>query len=383
MSSKQFQDDLAEWELHSGGGLSNDVEAWLERYIADKNTQGVSPKTVKSYREAISPFIEFCHGYEDVMDIEDMTAKFVNNYLMWYQEKLAQNDFVFKHLPIEDYEKVMSNKSAKRGKNDATLITIYKYEKSLSHRLTILKQLLFFIAENNKEQKDFTVLFKHFTKIKVQKRHTDYLTAKEMEELIAFMRQWPYMHKEYKPKSSSASAWRDATIVLLYCLTGARSDEVLSLKMEHIQDISLEDDEGKVHPFYSIQYHTTKGDKYREVVIHKNDIESFIVHMRGALIDHSFVLSSTTKSGKATNKKMNDSEMYRFVTWALHMMGIKKSGRHIIRRGYATKEIADGKELAVVALDLGHSSTNTTFNSYVKNNPELMMKQKLKNAKVR
>lgn len=377
MSPKEFQDDLAEWELRSGDGLSNDIEVWLERYIADLGSQSLSPKTIKSYREAISPFIDFCRNYESVMEIEDITAKFVNNYLMWYQEKLAKGDFEFGRISIDIYNNVMSNHKAKRGKNDASLTIAYKYEKSLSHRLTVLKQMLFFISENNKEQKDFTALFKHFTKIKVQKRNTDYLTAKELEELIGFMNQWPHIHKDYKPKSSSATAWRDATIVLLYCVTGARSDEVLSLEIGHIHDTSMEDDAGTVHPFYSIQYHTTKGDKYREVVVHKWQIEKFIQHMRVALPEQKLVLSSTIVRGKPTNKKMSQSEMYRFVTWALHELGIKKSGRHIIRRGYATKELADGKELAVVALDLGHTSTNTTFNGYIKNNPELLMKQKL------
>jgi integrase/recombinase XerD len=64
-------------------------------------------------------------------------------------------------------------------------------------------------------------------------------------------------------------------------------------------------------------------------------------------------------------------------------MGINKSGRHIIRRGYATKELSDGKDLAIVALELGHTSTNTTFSAYVKNNPELMMKRKVEGMKTK
>ncbi len=377
MSPKHFQDDLAEWELNSGQGLSQTIEIWLERYIAQKYAQAVSPKTIKSYREAIVPFMTYSHQYESMMEIEDITAKFINNYLMWYQEHLAQDDFVNQKIDQTVYNEVMSNRKANRGRNDAKLTIAYKYEKSLSHRLTVLKQLLSFISENNKEQKDFTLLFKYFTKIKVQKRSTDYLTNEELEELIAFMKEWPRLFKEYKPKSSERYAYRNALIVLLYCLTGARSDEVISLKMEHILESSYKDNSGHIHHFYTIQYHTTKGDKYREVVVHKDMIEPYVAYMRTALLDSTYMISSTYSKGHYTNKKMNDSEMYSFVTWALHAMGIKKSGRHIIRRGYATKELADGKDLAIVALELGHTSTNTTFSAYVKNNPELMMKRKV------
>lgn len=383
MSPKHFQDDLAEWELNSGQGLSQTIEIWLERYIAQKYAQAVSPKTIKSYREAIVPFMTYSHQYESMMEIEDITAKFINNYLLWYQEHLAQDDFVNQKIDQTVYNEVMSNRKANRGRNDAKLTITYKYEKSLSHRLTVLKQLLSFISENNKEQKDFTLLFKYFTKIKVQKRSTDYLTNEELEELIAFMKEWPRLFKEYKPKSSERYAYRNALIVLLYCLTGARSDEVISLKMEHILESSYKDDNGHIHHFYTIQYHTTKGDKYREVVVHKAMIEPYVKYMQTALPDSTYTISSTYTKGHYTNKKMNDSEMYLFVTWALHTMGIKKSGRHIIRRGYATKELADGKDLAIVALELGHTSTNTTFSAYVKNNPELMMKRKVEGLKVR
>ncbi|MFZ3052052.1 MAG: site-specific integrase [Sulfuricurvum sp.] len=381
MSPKHFQDDLAEWELNSGQGLSQTIEIWLERYIAQKYAQAVSPKTIKSYREAIVPFMTYSHQYESMMEIEDITAKFINNYLLWYQEHLAQDDFANQKIDQTVYNEAMSNRKANRGRNDAKLTIAYKYEKSLSHRLTVLKQLLSFISENNKEQRDFTLLFKYFTKIKVQKRSTDYLTNEELEELIAFMKEWPRLFKEYKPKSSERYAYRNALIVLLYCLTGARSDEVISLKMEHILESSYKDDNRHIHHFYTIQYHTTKGDKYREVVVHKDMIEPYVKYMQTALPDSTYTISSTYSKGHYTNKKMNDSEMYLFVTWALHSMGIKKSGRHIIRRGYATKELADGKDLAIVALELGHTSTNTTFSAYVKNNPELMMKRKVEGLK--
>jgi integrase/recombinase XerD len=378
MSPTHFQDDLAEWDLCTGKGLVNDLDAWRDRYITEKVAQGVSDKTRKSYGEALTPLIEFAHQYDSIMDLEGMSAKFVNNYLMWYQEQLSAKDLEANKISMDEYNQVLSNRKANRGKNDAKLSIVYRYEKSISHRLTVLKQLLLFISENNKENKDFTPLFKYFTKIKVQKRKTEFVTENELEELIDFMKHWPEIYKKHFPKSSERYAYRNALIVLLYCLTGARADEVISLNMEHINESEYKDDNGITHLFYTIAYHTTKGDKYREVVVRREEIELFVEYMSKNLPDGSFTISSTYANGSYTNKKMADVEMWKFTTFALKAIGGNKSGRHIIRRGYATKELADGKDLAIVAMELGHTSTNTTFSAYVKNNPELMMRQKLK-----
>jgi integrase/recombinase XerD len=37
--------------------------------------------------------------------------------------------------------------------------------------------------------------------------------------------------------------------------------------MEHINESEYKDTEGNIYLFYTIAYHTTKGDKYREVVV--------------------------------------------------------------------------------------------------------------------
>ncbi|MFA6145029.1 MAG: site-specific integrase [Sulfuricurvum sp.] len=381
MAPSQFQDDLAQWDLCTGKGLVSDLDAWRDRYITEKVAQGVSDKTRKSYGEALTPLIEFAHQYDSIMDLEGISAKFVNNYLMWYQEQLSAKDLEANKISMDEYNQVLSNRKANRGKNDAKLSIVYRYEKSISHRLTVLKQLLLFISENNKENKDFTLLFKYFTKIKVQKRKTEFVTEGELEELIDFMKHWPEVYKEYFPKSSERYAYRNALIVLLYCLTGARADEVISLRLEHIKESEYKDDNGTTHLFYTIAYHTTKGDKYREVVVRREEIEPFVSYLRTALSDPSYVISSTYANGSYTNKKMADVDMWKFTTYALKAIGVNKSGRHIIRRGYATKELADGKDLAIVAMELGHTSTNTTFSAYVKNNPELMMRQKVKGFK--
>lgn len=377
MSPAHLQDDVAEWELCTDQGLVADFDAWRDRYIAEKVSQGVSDKTRKSYGEALAPLIEFARQYDSAMDISGLSAKFVNNYLMWYQEQLAAKDLEKHRIDLETYNKVIANRKANRGKNDAKLDVAYRYEKSLSHRLTVLKQFLLFISENNKDNKDFTQLFKSFARIKVQKRNTDFVTEAELEDLIDYMKRWPEVYKTYYPKSSERYAYRNALIVLLYCLTGARSDEVISLEIGHIKDSIYTAPGGEVYYFYTVEYHTTKGDKYREVVVERAEIEPFVEYMRSALPDPSYFISSTFTNGKYTNKKMADSEMWRFTTASLKAIGVNKSGRHIIRRGYATKELADGKELAIVAMELGHTSTNTTFNAYVKNNQELMMRQKL------
>ena len=89
-SPTRFPDvaDVSKWELNSAQGLSQTIEIWLERYIAQKYAQAVSPKTIKSYREAIVPFMTYSHQYESMMEIEDITAKFINNYLLCFLKRI-------------------------------------------------------------------------------------------------------------------------------------------------------------------------------------------------------------------------------------------------------------------------------------------------------
>lgn len=364
----ELYDDVAEWNLASGAGLCMDIEAWLERYIADRVANGVSDKTVSSYRDAISTFIEYIKQYENVLTIGDIGAKVVNNYLMWYQARLAALN------EDKGIDVVSQNISGKMGRNDANVKIAPEYESTLSHRLTIIKQLFSFISQNNKEQHDLTRIFPFLSKIKIHQRATKYLTPQEMNALIEFMQQWPSQWKNYKRRDEK-TAWQYALIALLYCYTAARADEVLSLKIKDITESSILHD-GKYELFYIIGFQTTKGNKYRESAVKKELIEVFVEKVR-ALIDEDFYISSQFIKRKFINKKIADSTMYRFITWALASLGINKSGRHIIRRGYATNELAEGKDIGVVALDLGHESTHTTIKHYVKNNAELMMKRKL------
>jgi integrase/recombinase XerD len=195
-----------------------------------------------------------------------------------------------------------------------------------------------------------------------------------MIELIGFMQQWPTQYKNYKRRDEK-TAWQYALITLLYCYTAARADEVLSLKIKDITESSILH-EGKYEEFYIILFQTTKGNKYRESAVKKELIEVFVEKIK-SLISEDFYISSQFVDHNFINKKIADSTMYRFITWALKSLGINKTGRHIIRRGYATNELAEGKDIGVVAIDLGHESIHTTIKHYVKNNPELMMKRRL------
>ena len=127
---------------------------------------------------------------------------------------------------------------------------------------------------------------------------------------------------------------------------------------------------------YLPHFKTTKGNKYREADVKRELIEPFVEKIK-ILLPEDYYISAQYSAGKFINTKMADSTMYRFITWSLKLLDINKSGRHIIRRGYATNELGEGRDIGTVALELGHASPNTTYRHYIKNNPELMMKRKL------
>ncbi len=374
MVHANFEDDVAQWDLTNGGGLCSDLEVWLERYVDIVSSAGRSKKTIKTYREAISTFIDFSRQYDSILDIDSITAKYVNNYVMWYQNILASKS---KITPLEQAE-LRGNVPGKMGHNDAKISIIKQFESSVSNRITILKQFLKFVTANNKQLHDFTKAYEWYVKVEIKVQNKDYLTEEETEELVAFMKAWPDIFRDYSKRKSVEDAYRDAFIVLVYCLTGARSDEILSVKLEDIYEAHQKDDSGKKESFYMIRLLQTKGDKYREIALFKDDVERFVLFFKESLPDPSYFISSPFVNGFYINRKIADSTMYRFATWAMKIQGIDKSGRHVMRRGYATNELAKGKDIGSVAKELGHTSITTTDKHYVKNNPELLMKQKLR-----
>ena len=352
--SPELFDSAAIYELAPYNELSENLSIWQERYLLTKQYDDeLTINTIDSYRYAINTFIQYSKQYDDLVAMNDIGYKFISSFLKSllrsFSKKAKQN-------------KIIDSQELER-----------KHKRSANHHLTVIKQFLLYISENNKENHDYTLMFKRINAYKVEKPKTEHLTPDEMEELLELMKVWPEVYKEYRPKSSIQYAWRDSLIVMLYCLTGARASEILHVKLEDITQESFEF-EGEEITQYKLILRKTKGSKTRTQYILKSEIQKHLDYLKENLPDTTYYLSSAYAHGAYKNTPMSRTAIYRFIGMALRTIGIKKDGTHIIRRGSVTNMIAEGVDISTVGQLHGHESILTT-QRYVKENEELKKRE--------
>jgi integrase/recombinase XerD len=345
-------DDIAEYNL-SNPSLTpyKNLKLWLDRWTEELERKKCAKKTIISYIAAANTFLDFVKRNRKI-PMENIGARYINRYLINYQIRLAKSKFDERGLEEGDLETlIIEEKQKSIGKNDANFTILEAFENTLSQRLIVLKIFLKFITENNIEQHDYTRLYPRLAKIKIKDKFTDYLTAEELNTVIEYMDMWPQIYKDHKPKSSERYAWRDAFLMLIYALTGARSEEVTHIKLK---DISLHKKEGVER--YIIKIEKAKGGKKRSVAIKRKHIEKYISYFKRVLPDDNYYISSTYRKGY-TNKPMSSNEIRTFSNNILKGLGINKTGLHSHRRGYVTKRVGeDGANASVVAKEVGNTT---------------------------
>ena len=362
---RSLNDAVAEYSISETGRCGEDIRIWADRYIS--SLRSPSPATVRSYRSVFSIFIAYCTKHEGHITITDIGAAFINNFLLIYMENTALMDLQNKRISQEEYNKIVQSNSGDLGLNNVNISVPYQYEKSVSHRLTVIKQLLRFISANNKEQIDFVHRFDKMLSVHVQKRKTDYCSTKELERLKTVALQWPYTYTQYiKEKGTLAPfrAWRNSFLILLYTLTGMRTSEALDLRFEDFEEMEVD-----ATSYYAIRIRAGKGNKERQVIAPMEFLKAHLEQLQSFLGSQGYI---APRSPKIINKPMSYTALYLATKPLFQAAGIQKSGFHNIRRGYATEEIASGRSITKVALQLGHGSVNTTFDAYIKNNLHLL-----------
>lgn len=366
----QFIDDEQLSPL-SSGTIDEDINFWVNQFLENKEVEKVAPKTLKSYRQALDSFQDFVKRHSDNNAIENIGAKFINRYLIEYQAQLAIALLQENKISIKDYNIVTKQKDKKfLGKNDALFEILKEFENTLTHRTTVVKMLLKFISENNSDSHDYVIIFHQIAKIKSKEKFTDYLTLQEMDEVIDFMTVWVNVYKKYKPRSSERYAYRESLLMLLYVLTGARSEEVVKIKLEDIKEF-----EHRSKSYYRIRIQEGKGSKIREVAVEADFIKRHIKFLRAELPENCYYLSSTYSHGAYLNKPHHQDNIRKFGNYILKILGINKSGLHTFRRAYATKRVVqDGVDISIVAKEMGNTA-GVLERFYLKHNAEMNIKQ--------
>lgn len=342
----------------SKGSLGSSVRFWIKEFLEQKDLDKVSEKTLKSYSDALLSFIDFVDTNSD-NTMENMGATFINRYLIWYQASLAENDYKKGLIDKKEYIKISKQvKDPSLGKYDAGFYIGKKYENTLNHRLTVVKMLLRYISENNKEEKDYTTLFRRFATIRIKERFQNHLKVEEVDKIIDFMMVWPEEYKKFEhchiyKNYTYHDAMRDGMLLLIYLLTGARGGEVIKVKLKDIEPSERMGDD-----YFDIKIENGKGDKIRRVSVHRDYIEKYVNYFKSALPSDEFCISSVIKDEKIIDKPIHVDIVRRFANLILQELDINKTGLHSFRRGFATRKVVHEKEnIAVVARLMGNTTT--------------------------
>jgi integrase/recombinase XerD len=358
----QYLDDLDLYPLSQNKTTYQDLKFWKDRWIEDLIIKKVSQKSITSYNYALDTFMKFVR-YNKIEKINKISARYINRYLIKYQIELAKS----KNHPLAN-QLIKESQLPKIGKNDANFTIIEDFESTLNHRITVLKMFLKFITENNSDLHDFTPLFSKIANVKIKDKITSYLMPKEIEKVIMYLKNWEYEYKKYFSKSSKRDAIRNAFLLTLYAITGARGDEVTHIKLKDIEEYHKEDKH-----YYLINIEEAKGGKKRRIIVHRYYIEHFVEYFKLHLPSSDYYIATTYKNGAYTNKPIHINTLRAFNNKFLKIIGINKSGLHIYRRGYATKRIGiDKVDISLVAKELGNT-TAILEKHYLKYTPEIVI----------
>jgi tyrosine recombinase XerC len=182
------------------------------------------------------------------------------------------------------------------------------------------------------------VALSQLKKIKFTKKLPEFLSIKEIEELLALF------------QAEDPLSRRNLAIFELIYATGIRISELASLKLSDLKS-SLE----------VIQV-TGKGKKDREVVVGshaQNALKKYLKEARN-LLDKK---KSTSLFLNERGEGITIRQIQRILKQAIGQMGLsKKISPHTLRHSFATHLLEGGADLRAVQELLGHESLSTTQN---------------------
>jgi len=374
--------------LSEHDSLTADVEMWVERYL--EASLHLSKRTHKSYADALLPFVTFCEKYDELMKLHEIGGLFINHYIVYYIKWLSDYHFGLKtirgrsgamrdsptSINDEEYHQIRNNYGVRFKQDYSNIILPRRFEGTVLQRLTVLKQLLKHISENNSEQHDFRPAFSRIAKFKVHDGNTDFLYVSELEKLRVTLQAWPEIFRNHVKgisdaarmrktmKASEYVALRNAFLLLVLSYTGMRANECLSLRTSSFKKATFNGRE-----FYDIAIIGGKGDKDRSVPVPVDVLRPLF----DPLLDHIGADAPIASIASDTPKAISYAGLFRYSRYIYDAAGIEKSGFHMIRKGFATEYIAKGGDIETLAKILGHENVQTTHVHYVKNNVELLM----------
>lgn len=390
LPKRKIGDTRKALDLSPAGSLSDDIDYWKDAYIKSKRGEGRSEHTLRAYDDALKPFARFCAEMEKNGEtMRDINAMFINYYIIFYLHELAEfyrGERTVRgrggalrdspdNLSDEDYDVILSNEIDEDSYDDVHIAIPKRFQKTVEHRLTTLKQLLAFISKRTAYAVDYAKEYAAIAKHKIEERDTPTLRLGELRSLRDICLSWPQIYPAYVKsvpdkyrirkvqRHSRFVAIRNAFVVLLMSYTGLRASEALSVKWECFDREVQDSATGRW--YYDIVV-VGKGSKKRTVPAPRDPIKPLMKMLRP--------LSGTgaISSAKGSKHPLTYSALHQYMKHLFGAAGLDFEGFHSIRRGFATEFIALGGTVEVLAKYLGHESIQLTYSTYIEGNDELL-----------
>ncbi|MHC3995747.1 tyrosine-type recombinase/integrase [Thiomicrolovo sp. ZZH C-3] len=360
---KSLQNDVRDYDLSETGSLSGDIDLWVERFkLAEQRTE----KTQRSYMEALKPFTQFCDEYDGEISIEEVGSKFINNYIVYYIEYLADFGLEKGKIDEDEHRVTILSLEGDHGMNDSGLPVPKRYRRTVKHRLTVLKMLLRYITKENKQKHDFIRHFQEVVKVSDKGLEPQpHLTDEEMESLILVAYDWPtHYYRTQIENGREFSAWRYSFLVLIYVLTAMRASEARYLRLGDFTPFMKKLKDGSTLRMYSISVKMAKGDKTRNVLAPARILDrhlSYFKELYGGDPERYIAARSPKENVPVSYKSLYIYSARIFVAAGIDSIRCF----HPIRRGWATKMVSLKKPGAIISRIMGHSSFATTHEHYI------------------
>ena len=289
------------------GNLVEDVNRWIDFYLKILKLNGYSPNTINTYKRELDYFSEYCRGYNEEINFDEINRSFIISSILFREEMSSTG-------------------------------TISQNTKKIYIRS--LKSFFVFISLNNMEEKDFITFFDRIN-IKTRVKKPKHLSKSEIKRLESYLN---YL-KIKKPKYIT---YRNIILIKLMLNAGLRISEALKFKLSDITESELNNN------FFEIKV-LSKGMDEKYAYIMKGDIENDLNNIKKHVNNENKPIMVTSK-----NKPIDRYQAYAIVKDIMNKAGINKKGLHILRHTFAMRLVEEGVDIMHIQIMLRHADLNST-----------------------
>ena len=280
----------------------------LKHFLVSKKIEGLSETTLTNYKRTLECFFSNINN-----PVDQITAQTIQTYLYNYS---------------------MSSHT-----DDGKLPSAH----TMNQIQTVLSAFFSWCKKNGYASKNPC---ESLGKIKYQKKEIDVLTEEQLKELVN-------ASETFKNRAERARA--RALVETLIC-TGMRVSETVNVKLEDIKW------DAPVENMIPVKVVSGKGNKDRTVFLTDSAAIAILDYMNLRNSDSEYLFVRTTNG----NGQMTVRTAQNIVSTLGKAIGVVTCYPHMLRHSIATEMAQNGTPINLVQKMLGHSSSATTTEYYVK-----------------